>query len=490
MTALPFSHPWLLAPAAGLALLALAFGLWAQTRPGVGVRVVGQRPWLLGLGAALVLLGAGAGLAVPRWGLPEVPRLTVHVVLDASRSMLAADAGGTSRWNAAVARLERLWSQPRPGVAYSLDLLTGDSIPMMPPGEDRALLRDALQAVRPGEIGSVGTSLGRGLPQVLAAIDRRAPAVLLLVGDGEETWETEADALARAGRLLKEARLPLYALAVGGTVPQPVPGAAEGEPALSSARPDFLKALAEASGGKLLGPEEDPGVLFQKLASGEQPLPLRRSLQPGHPEWGAWLALAGLACWLFAAGRPLKAWRPVLGLLLLAGLPGRAALPLPQSVRAWVAQNALERGDLETARAYRPRGDRPLHRLVAAQVELRDKRPAEALALLAPLAGQGVPRPLPPWRVPALLLAARAHAERGETEAAVALLERLLQERPGQPEAVHNLQSLRPDRRPPPPKTPPPPPPPRPSQGARQDELEGIKQKLPQKPPPKGIKDL
>ncbi|NWJ40161.1 MAG: energy transducer TonB, partial [Geothrix sp.] len=41
------------------------------------------------------------------------------------------------------------------------------------------------------------------------------------------------------------------------------------------------------------------------------------------------------------------------------------------------------------------------------------------------------------------------------------------------------------------PKKPPPPPPPRPSMGAQQDELEGLKQRLP-KPPktPAGVKDL
>jgi hypothetical protein len=83
-----FTHPLLLWPAAALALLALALGLRAQVRPGLGVRVVGQRPLLQGLGLALLLGGTGLGLAEPRWGAIEVPRLTVHVVADVSRSML------------------------------------------------------------------------------------------------------------------------------------------------------------------------------------------------------------------------------------------------------------------------------------------------------------------------------------------------------------------------------------------------------------------
>ena len=56
-----FTHPWILLPAGGLALLALLAGLWAQTRMGQGVRVVGQRPWRLGLGSALMLAGLGVG---------------------------------------------------------------------------------------------------------------------------------------------------------------------------------------------------------------------------------------------------------------------------------------------------------------------------------------------------------------------------------------------------------------------------------------------
>jgi len=77
-------------------------------------------------------------------------------------------------------------------------------------------------------------------------------------------------------------------------------------------------------------------------------------------------------------------------------------------------------------------------------------------------------------------------------EEAKEFLQRALREEPGRPEAVHNLQSLLRDSSPPPPdpKKPPPPPPIRPSMGARQDELEGIQQKLPPKPPPGGVKDI
>ena len=490
-----FTYPIVLIPAGVLVLLTLSFGLWAQARPGQGVRVVGQRPLLQGLGMALVLAGLGVGLAEPRWGLPEVPRLTVHVVVDASRSMLVRDCAGNSRWEAATAILDRLWSQPGNGVQFSLDLLTGDTIPLMPPGEDGALLRDALKAVQPGAIGSPGTSLGRGIPQIVATVAQHIPAVILLVSDGEETWESGSDAQQRALTFLQDAKLPLYALALGGSAAQPVPSMDPKEPAsISTANPQLLKVLAEGSGGKLLDPQEDLAALFHKLADGQLAMPLARSRQPAHPELGAWFALVGLGLWLLATGKPLRAWRLALSLLVCLGWAslGRAALPWPQGIKAWVAQEALERGQLDLAQKWMPRGDQPNHRLLAARINLKAQDFGGALTILAPLTGQGTPKPIPVWRAPALLLAARACMALERPEEAKEFLQRVLREEPGRPEAVHNLQSLIKNSPPPPPapKKPPPPPPIRPSMGARQDELEGLQQKLPPKPPPGGIKDI
>jgi hypothetical protein len=501
---LPFSHPWLLPPTAIVILLVLGLALRAHLRPGLGVQVVGQRPLWQGLGLALMLAGLGLGLAEPRWGLPEFPRLTVHVLLDASRSMSVADAEGHTRWEAAVASLDRIWSRPQPALRWSLDLLTGDAIPLQPPGEDRTLLREALRAVTPGDIGSPGTSLGRGLLQVAAQVDREAPAVIFLLSDGEETWEAPEAALDRATLMLKQARLPVCVLAFGDGQPHalsPRPGAKtpSPEPISSTAHPEFLARLAEGTGGQVFKDGDAAATGLQALAAGKLPLPARRSLQPAHPEVGAWLALAGLALWLAWAGKPLARWRPIL--LLVAGL---AAQPLsaqtagstwaPPSVRAWLAQRAIEGGDLPGARRWRPRDAKPAHVLLAAQIDLQTGFPEDALKVLSPLVGQGSPRPFPFWRAPALLLAARAHLEARRPEEARALLERLLLERPGQREAIHDLQTLVKDALPPPPpdpRKPPPPPPPRPSLGAQQDELEGLKQRLPK--PPKtggGVKDL
>ncbi|WP_275976204.1 vWA domain-containing protein [Geothrix oryzisoli] len=501
---LPFTHPWLLAPFGAAALTALGLALRAHLRPGLGVQVVGQRPLWQGLGMALMLAGLGLGLAEPRWGLPEFPRLTVHVVLDASRSMTVPDAGGRSRWDAAVGALDHLWSQPQAGLRWSLDLVTGDAIPVQPPGEDRTLLREALRAVVPGEVGSPGTSLGRGLPQVAAQADRDAPAVILLLSDGEETWEAPEAALDRAASALKQARLPVCVLAFGDGQPHAVPAkpGPEGappaaEPAVSTAHPEFLARLAEATGGQVFTSGQTAATGLQALAAGRLPLPTRRSLQPAHPEVGAWLALVGLALWLFFAGKPMARWRPILLLLAALGAPLHAQTRkvwAPPSVKAWLAQRALEEGDLPGAQRWRPDDAKPSHLLLAALIDLRSGSPEEALKALSPLMGQGAPRPLPPWRAPALLLAARAQLDAQRPAEARALLERLLLEQPGQRDAIHDLQTLVKDAAPPPPpnpKKPPPPPPPRPSMGAQQDELEGLKQRLPK--PPKtagGVKDL
>ncbi len=505
---LPFTHPLYLWPTAGVAILAFLAGIRAQGRAGLGVRVVGQRPWALGLGLALMLGGLGLGLAEPRWGVPESPRLTVHLVLDASRSMLAKDESGGTRWDAALRAIDRILAKPAPGLRFSVDLLTGDAVPLLPPGEDRTLLRDALRAIKPGDIGSPGTSFGRGIPQVLKGLPANEAAILFVLSDGEESWLAEADALQRATAALKASAVPLYGLAFGQDSPIPLAGPPPDDPRqapellATTANPDFLRRLAEGSGGRLLRPDEAPIDLFQKLAEGRAALPVSRSLIPAHPEWGAWVAIVGLLLWLMAAGKPLVKWRPILLAMFWVGVgalgsSARAQLPelplplVPQGVKAWLAQRALEEGDLATARKWRPRGVRPNHRLLAAEIDLRSQHPADALRILGPLTGQGAPRPLPGWRVPALLMAARAQVALNQADLAKALLERLLLESPGRAEAVHDLQSLLPNPEPPPPPNPKSPPPPRPSQGARQDELEGFQQRMPKKPtPPGGVKDI
>jgi hypothetical protein len=254
--------------------------------------------------------------------------------------------------------------------------------------------------------------------------------------------------------------------------------------------------------------DESPLELFQKLAEGKASLPVSRSLIPSHPEWGAWIAMAGLLLWLLAAGKPMVAWRPILLALFMVGVsqssharqsnhsvqsnPAEVSdIPLPQGVKAWLAQRALDEGDLTTAQKWRPRGIKPNHRLLAAEIDLRSKHPEGALKMLTPLTGQGSPRPIPAWRMSALLMAARAQVALNEPDQAKLLLERLLLESPGRAEAVHDLQSLLPNPEPPPPPNPKSPPPPRPSQGARQDELEGFQQRMPKKPtPPAGVKDI
>ncbi len=493
-----FAQPLWLWPLAGLAVLALLAGVWAALRPGVGIRVIGQKPLLQGLGMMLILGGLGLGLAQPRWGLPEAPRLTAIAVLDVSRSMAAPDAGGT-RFAAATAQLNQLFREPRPGLRWGLSCLSGDEVPLVPPGEDRALLRDALSTLAPGEVGSPGSSFAQTLAQVASQIPAGEPTILLVLSDGEETVEAEEVALQRALQVLKAAKLPVYALVFGGNQPVPVPprigpdGApAAGEPARTAARPDFLKRLAEGSGGKLLT-AADVGATLNELLSGHRPLPAQRSLIPTHPEAGAWVALLGLALWLLAAGQPLQRWRLVVMLLAALGSPSLQAQPLPQGVKAWLAQRALESGDLPTAQKWKPAPNRPERALLRAAIELRSGFPADALKSLESLTGQGAPRPLPGWRPRALLLAARCQVEQNKPEEARALLERLLLEAPGTAEAIHDLQSLVKDPSPPPPpdpKKPPPPPPPRPSMGAQQDELEGIKQRLPRPPTPQGgVKD-
>ena len=488
------THPLILLAAGALALAALGSGLWSAARAASGVRVVGQHPGWQGAGLALVIAGLGLGLSGPRWGKPDVAQLTVQVLVDSSRSMGVKDANGVARLDAATSFLDRLWSAPTPGAAWGLDALTGDLVPLLPPGEDRTLLRETLLALKPGDLGAPGSSFGRGLEQACNEVDKGRPAIILLLSDGEETWESESDASMRALAALKKAKLPLYAVALGGTAPQAVPGAtaADGKELTSAARPAFLKQLCEGSGGRLVTTPEELRTLVTGLMEGTVALPASRSPKPAHPEAGAWIALLGFALWLLGAGRPMPAWRLALLLpFLFFASPMKAQ---PASVKAWLAQRALDNGDLASAERWAPLDDAPDHRLLAAAISLRANRPADALQRLAPLMTSGVQRPVPAWRAPALLMAARAQKELGRADEAKALLTRLLLESPGQMDAGWDLQALTPDPSPPPPpdpKNPPPPPPMRPSMGAQKDELEGRQIRMPKSPQnPKGVKDI
>jgi hypothetical protein len=276
---LQFSCPAFLWLGAALALLALALGVWSWTRPGVGVRATGQRPALLGLGASLILLGLGIGLAEPRWGGPDVPRLTVHILLDASRSMLAADVNGKTRWEAAASTVKDIVSSFAVGVDYGVDLMTGDALPLLPPGGDAMLICDALDAVEPGEIGSPGSGVGVSIEQLASRIPPRGPAIVLLLSDGEESVEPIADSTERATAALRRAGVPLYAISFGGTQGQAIlPDASEGgaDALETTAHPETLEALAHSSRGALIS-ARDAASTIEALSEARLPMPVSRS---------------------------------------------------------------------------------------------------------------------------------------------------------------------------------------------------------------------
>jgi hypothetical protein len=443
-----------------------------------------------------MLMGLGIGLAEPKWGRPEVPRLTVHILLDASRSMLAADVNGKTRWEAAVSAVKDIVTGTVPSsaaVSCGVDLMTGDAIPLLPPGGDVLLICDALDAVEPGEIGSAGSGVGVSIEQLASRISPKGPAIVLLLSDGEESVEPVADSIERATAALRRADVPLYAIAFGGAQRQAIlldVSEGDADALETTAHPEMLEALAASNRGALISAQEAASVI-EALSEARLPMPISRTAAEARPEWGAWLALVGLAVWLCAAGRPVRKWRLVFGLaLLFQANPAQAAgPPLPPSVRAWLAGRALVRGDLPAAKMWRPAGGEPGHRLLAACIDLRTGDPGSARLVLEPLVGQGASGaagPIPRWRVPALLLAARAEMGLGQPEKARALLECALLEFPGHREAAHNLQSIVQDMEGGQSQSEPPQSAPR--RNAAQDEITGFRNRLPKKT--KGAKDI
>jgi Ca-activated chloride channel family protein len=159
---------------------------------------------------ALVLASARpeAVLSVPR------ERATVIVALDASRSMTATDMPPTrlATAQAAIGRiLDALPERFRVGaVAFgkSARLLAA-------PTTDRQTVLDALSTVDT----STGTLLGDGLDEAMSALRRdwrdggKAPAVILLLSDGNDTGSTVSpmDAAASA----REAGVPVHVVSIG-----------------------------------------------------------------------------------------------------------------------------------------------------------------------------------------------------------------------------------------------------------------------------------
>ncbi len=240
---------WLVAAGAatGCALVALALG-YRSLAPG-------GRALLAGLRAALVVLLV---LALARPALmvtePAAGSGALAVVFDDSRSMALADVAGRPRGEAAHAALG---AGSDAGAALEgrfrvhRTTLSGADAPLD----------------RPVEADAAYTDLAAALDRARRGLGGATPAGIVLVSDGADA--SEPGRLARALLALRAARIPVYAVGVGGT-PSPdieVRIAALAERALAG---DVVEAVIEVRHAGLAGEQvtvrlEDEGAIVAEV---------------------------------------------------------------------------------------------------------------------------------------------------------------------------------------------------------------------------------
>jgi len=274
MSELFLSPSWLFAALGGAALAAAAAWLSARrarrrrealVAPALAgkTELAGRDRWtpFAALLAVLALLGTGAALARPRWGLVtetvERRGADVVLVLDTSASMRATDVT-PSRFvlarQAALSLVERL-----PGDRLALVGCEGEAQVLVPLTLDSAAVALFLEALEPGIGALPGTSLAAGLA---AAAELMPPGTsagrqVVVLSDGEDLEGGVDEAIAKA----KGEGIVVHAVFVGAEgrgAPVPevdVSGRVagfktqEGAPVLSRPDPALLRRLAAETGG-------------------------------------------------------------------------------------------------------------------------------------------------------------------------------------------------------------------------------------------------
>lgn len=266
--------------------------------------------------ALLALAAAGPRLPLD-WREGQIaPRhvVTVMVALDVSASMHASDIVPDRLTRA---RLELLdWLPRLQGERVGLIVYAGEAGVLLPPTDDIALLRRAIDQADSHLIEAPGTNLAAALDLAraqLVAAPGHARAVLLVSDAESDSVEPAAQAAVEA---LRKAHLPLFVLGVGSEAGAPVPlpdgGFAERDGVRVLSRMDTATygQWARSTGGRFVEAADGDGDWAALYDGGIAAL-------PGDP-----VAAGSARAW-----RELYAWclAPALALFMVVYLPRRAA---------------------------------------------------------------------------------------------------------------------------------------------------------------------
>lgn len=258
-----------LVPIVGLQLRAYLRGqheivmLGAQWSPEPTVRLYTVKWFFSTLAFNVFVVFAILAAANITWGERPVEEdrsgLDVVVVIDVSRSMLAADVE-PSRLVRSLA-IVRSMSRQLPTARVALVAFKGDAITLLPMTEDANALEAVLDGVGPALISTPGTNLEAGLAEALRSFPEAsfAHGAVVVLSDGEALTGNIEEPLA----VLRRRGIPVLAVVAGTSDGAPVPGGdgmpvtdEDGRPVISRAHVALLADIADRSGGVLLSLSE------------------------------------------------------------------------------------------------------------------------------------------------------------------------------------------------------------------------------------------
>jgi Ca-activated chloride channel homolog len=208
--------------------------------PALYPNLVGRGPgWRRHIPVGLLLAALAAllvGFARPQASVSApLEKATIVLAMDVSRSMAATDVKPT-RLAAAKAAARAFLEQVPKQYAVGMVAFETKATVASPATTDRALTRQGIDGLRPGEGTAIGDAIIRGLdvaraagatgvPESLGDATIRAPSAILLLSDGAQTQGavTALDAARRA----RAEHVPVYTVALGtpeGVVERTLPG--------------------------------------------------------------------------------------------------------------------------------------------------------------------------------------------------------------------------------------------------------------------------
>lgn len=131
-------------------------------------------------------------IARPQWGFQTVAvdrmGADFFIGLDLSRSMLAEDAGGKSRLEAAKEAIGKLLDQLKRGDRVGLVVFAGEPFIALPITQDHEAVRRALATLEPEEIALQGSNLAAAirLIQQSFGVGNYETKAVVLISDGEQ----------------------------------------------------------------------------------------------------------------------------------------------------------------------------------------------------------------------------------------------------------------------------------------------------------------